>query len=119
MMIAIAVLVFGAIYEAFSFGVYSPYMIYAFCWFLVLGVLPFLRMHNGFGRLVEHEKASFCYHFGLATVTVGSLLKGILEIYGTTNRLMGIYWVVGGVFVAAGLFLGLRPQPEKKMNNVG
>ena len=39
--ITIFTAVFGAIYEHFSFGVYSYYMLYAFAIPLLLGVLPY------------------------------------------------------------------------------
>ncbi|EDK25358.1 hypothetical protein RUMTOR_00252 [[Ruminococcus] torques ATCC 27756] len=31
--------------------------------------------------------------------------KGILEIYGTTNRLTNIYFIIGGMFLILGVFL--------------
>ena len=92
---------FGAVYEAFGHGVYSYAMIYAFAFPLVLGVLPLLLITmlrapypNRFARSV--------YHAGIATLTVGSLVSGALEIYGTTNPLTLVYWIAGGVLTALG-----------------
>lgn len=92
---------FGAVYEAFSHGVYSYGMLYAFAFPLVLGVTPLLLITmlrapypNRFVRGV--------YHAGIATLTVGSLVSGALEIYGTTNPLTLVYWIVGGVLAASG-----------------
>ena len=42
---------------------------------------------------------------GIAALTVGSIFRGVLEIYGTTNRLVIVYPVVGGTLLAAGLIL--------------
>ncbi len=92
---------FGAVYELFSHGVYSYGMIYAFAFPLVLGVLPLLLITmlrapypNRFARSV--------YHAGIAALTVGSLVSGALEIYGTTNPLTLVYWILGGLLVALG-----------------
>ena len=40
---------------------------------------------------------------GIAALTVGCLFQGVLEIYGTTNRLIVVYPVAGVVLLAAGL----------------
>ncbi len=92
---------FGAIYEAFGHGVYSYGMLYAFAFPLVLGVTPLLLITmlrapypNRFTRSV--------YHAGIATLTVGSLVTGALEIYGTTNPLTLVYWIAGGALAAIG-----------------
>ena len=33
---------------------------------------------------------------------LGSLLKGVLQIYGTTNELLDYYWLVGAGFAGLG-----------------
>lgn len=50
------------------------------------------------------------WNFGIAVWTMGCFVKGILEIYGTTNRLLSVYWIVGGVslLIGAGLRMGKR-----------
>lgn len=89
--------IFAAIYEYFSHNVYSNYMIFAFLIPLVGGCFVFLLL----GLLVKQNKhfpSSFSrnlYHASLATLTVGSLFQGVLEIYGTTNQLMTFYWIAG------------------------
>lgn len=92
---------FGAVYEIFGHGVYSYGMIYAFVFPLALGVTPMLFIMmlrapypNRFARSV--------YHAGIAALTVGSLVSGALEIYGTTNPLTLVYWIAGGALVAFG-----------------
>ena len=39
----------------------------------------------------------------MATLTVGSVYKGVLDIYGTTNVLILVYLVAGSVFILTGL----------------
>lgn len=114
--------VFGCIYEHFSFGVYSNFMLYAFCVPLVLGAMPFLFM--GIRRLnnsaedglqqkqsVEWSQEAYSviacrlWHAGIATLTVGFLFKGILDIYGTASALTVIYWIAGGALLAGGILL--------------
>ena len=92
---------FGAVYEAFSHGVYSCAMIYAFAFPLVLGVLPLYLI--GIFRAAYPPKAlRNLYHAGIATLTVGSIVAGVLEIYGTTNPLTAVYWLLGGALVLTG-----------------
>lgn len=97
---------FGAVYEAFSHGVYSYAMIYAFAFPLVLGVLP-LYLITVLRAAFPPRAARRIYHAGIATLTVGSLVTGVLEIYGTTNPLTVIYWIAGGALVLLGLLLWL------------
>jgi hypothetical protein len=97
------VLVLGAVYEYFSFGVWSGFMVYAFLFPLAGGVLPLRSccVRGGGSRLRQQG----CGTAGIATFTAGCLFCGILEIYGTTNRLSGIYWIAGTVLLAAGVLL--------------
>lgn len=95
---------FGAVYEIFSHGVYSYFMLYAFAFPLCGGVLScFLFAHT---RLhLPCRAAQIIYRAGIATCTVGSIVQGILEIYGTTNRLTQTYWYVGVLLLACGMIL--------------
>ena len=43
------------------------------------------------------------YHSGIAALTAGALVRGILDIYGTANGLTRLYWYAGVSFVAAGI----------------
>ena len=92
---------FGAVYEAFGHGVYSYGMLYAFAFPLALGVLPLY--------LIESLRAPYpgkalrnLWHAGIAALTVGSIITGVLEIYGTTNPLTVVYRILGAAFLAAG-----------------
>ena len=92
---------FGAVYEMFSHEVYSFYMIYAFAFPLIGGTLPFwvLARLPRFGY--PGAVARTLYHSGIATLTVGSIVRGVLDIYGTTNVLSGYYFKAGGLFMVA------------------
>ncbi len=165
---------FGAVYEIFSHGVFSFFMIYAFAFPLVLGAVPMLWMGlrtaksaeeketpmefetgssedlwfepytaeesaatglRRMGRIEESSdsveyrlnsrenspEAERLFHLpgslelnawgsGIAALTVGSIFRGVLDIYGTTNRLVIVYPVVGGTLLAAGLILFFMKQ---------
>ena len=95
---------FGAVYEMFGHGVYSFFMLYAFGFPLVLGVLPYVlclvRNVKKFSRLGIRS-----WNAGIITLTVGSLFQGVLEIYGTTNRLAVVYQIAGILLLLGGIFL--------------
>lgn len=93
--------VFGGVYELFSHGIYSCYMIYAFGVPLVLGCLLFLCI--GMSKLPQPSRITLnLWNSGVAALTVGCLFKGVLEIYGTTNRLTLVYPIVGAFFLVSG-----------------
>ena len=83
LVLSVFVFVFSQIYEYFSHGVYSNYMLYAFLIpFLGLCVPSFL-LHSLKKSLPANSR--FLWKAGIATLTVGSIYKGILEIYGTNG----------------------------------
>lgn len=94
--VSIFLFLFGIIYEKFSHEVYSWYMMGAFLISLAGGACPSIL----FGEKL-YEKRTM-YRCGLATLTVGSIMKGVLDIYGTTNQLLNLYWIVGGILLVAG-----------------
>lgn len=107
MLISLFCVLFGAVYERFSHEVYSGYMIYAFVFPLVGGTLPFMSMSRFGCRRLPGRLPLNLYNAGIATVTVGSIMEGVLDIYGTTNDLLGFYWYIGFGLIAAGILLYL------------
>lgn len=96
--------VFSAVYGYFSHDVYSLYMIYAFAFPLVLGAVPLFALVL-FGRGKYPQKWSMTlYALGIATLTVGSVMTGVFEIYGTENGMVAAYWIAGGVLAVIGAF---------------
>lgn len=96
----------GAVYEAFSHGVWSGWMVYAFLFPLGLGALPFCALALR-GKPLPCPWARNLHHAGVATLTVGSFMVGALAIYGTTNQLTTAYWIVGLGLVLGGCVLAL------------
>ena len=101
--ITIFVGLFGGVYEIFSHNVFSPAMYLAWIIPCVLGAFVYLAL-----AFIPLEKvpgmATACvYNFGVAMLTIRSIFIGVIEIYGTTNRLMlTIYTVLSIVFLTIG-----------------
>lgn len=94
---------FSVIYELYSHGVYSDFMVYLFVIPLILGVLPeaialiYPRWvtPDGWHRLLRD--------FAVATLSIGSILQGVVEIYGTTSTWTVYYFVVGAAMLLASI----------------
>ena len=103
--ITIFIGVFGGVYEIFSHNVFSPAMYLA--WLIPCGfgvgvylALAFAPIDKVPGTLLE-----CIYNFGVAMFTVRSIFIGVIEIYGTTNKMMlNTYTALSWIFLApAGL----------------
>lgn len=92
----------GAVYELFSHGVYSNYMIYAFAYPLVMGCLPYLADSRGIIKKAGPVGETLLLA-SIATLSIGSVVKGVLEIYGTTSFLTAFYPVLGATILAIGV----------------
>ena len=91
--ISIVCIIFATIYESFSHGVYSNFMIFAFLIPFIGGTcvsVALLKMNELPSRITNN-----LYNASIATFTFGSIIKGVLEIYGTTNIKIYLYLVVG------------------------
>lgn len=119
LLISLFCVLFGAVYELYSHEVYSYYMLYAFVFPLGGGTLPFSALSLAKVRKYPNALACNVYHSGIGTLTVGSVIEGILEIYGTSNSKTQAYWYVGIFLVVLGIVLALwdtrsRRTPKRK-----
>lgn len=92
--------IFSVIYESCSHGVYSAFMVGLAAWPLVLGFLPAIIA----SRAGVMEPAPLLRAFlasGVFTLTMGSLVTGVMEIYGSTSDLVLVYWVFGSALMLA------------------
>ena len=97
--------VFGQVYELFGHGVHSKYMNMAF-------LIPFF-FGTGLTLLIYSLKIADkiprvsmnLYNASLATITMYSIFKGILEIYGTTNKLSIIYIYISGLLLIISILI--------------
>jgi len=116
--IAIFVALFGAIYEMFSHEVYSYYMIYAFGIPLVLGVLCPVLTPVLFKRF-PHGFESALWNLSIVTLTVGSILKGIVDIYGSDNQKLIFYPITGCILalLAVIVFISKKHKRDVELIN--
>lgn len=92
--ISIFCMIFAAVYEMFSFGVYSLSMILMFLYPLCLGTLMCIIFRRDMGRL---------WNDGVLLLTAAALIRGILEIYGTRSSYT--FWLTAlGILC---IFLGM------------
>lgn len=104
---------FGAVYEVFSHQVYSYYMLYAFAIPLLMGVLPYailLLKEKYPGKMFLN-----LWNTATATLSIGSVFAGVLAIYGTTNSLIIVYPIAGGILILISLaFLLFKDRAKAK-----
>ncbi len=109
----------GFIYELFSHQVYSLNMIYAFTIPLIAGLLPSLMLSSEkelpFGYLFDMKNiAGQIYAGALLMFTMGNIIKGVLDIYGTTNSKLAVFPAAGVLMLllsfAAGRFIHEKTQ---------
>ena len=93
---------FAAIYECFSHQVYSLAMILAFLYPLLGGLIPTTLLMLAKDRLLPGDWPRSLWAVGIAALTLGSLFRGVLEIYGTTSRLSAVYPMLGWTLLALG-----------------
>lgn len=109
-------IVFSFIYEQFSHNVYSNYMIFAF-------LIPFSSSIIYF--IIYRLKINICSResddllfASTITLTFGSLMQGVLDIYGTTNHLAVIYWYVGNSLLCLWVIVSIiNLVKNKKLSN--
>jgi hypothetical protein len=93
----------GAVYEHFSHGVSSIFMVYMFVIPLVGGCVPYTVFALSPNKPFPGRFSRDLWNAGIATLTVGSFIQGVLEIYGTTSGLTIAYWINGAALCAAGI----------------
>ena len=104
---------FSVIYEYFSHNVWSGFMVWMFLIPLLGGVIPFMLVRGGSGISFPKRIPFNLYNSGIATLTVGSCLQGVLEIYGTTSDFMPVYLIAGTVLLTAGIAVYLMTETNE------
>lgn len=106
-------ILFGAVYEHFSFGVFSFYMIYAFAIPFALGLIPSFLAAVSKEEVAVNRLSERLRHTAVAILTTGSVFKGIIEIYGTGSRFAPVYLIVGCAFLAASVITAMIQSGSK------
>lgn len=94
---SIFILIFSVIYEIFSHGVYTPYMYLSFLIPLILGVI--IKKVSFYIKIKIPVISDNLYNAFINTLTIASLFNGVLIIYGTTNNLIYIYWIISALLL--------------------
>lgn len=94
--------IFSLIYESLSYGEVSVFMHYMFCATLVGGILllGLLQVKPNLSRMTYN-----LWNSGIATITAGCLLRGIINLSGRSTTLDQPYWYVGAGFLALSLII--------------
>lgn len=103
--------IFGAVYEHFSFGVYSNFMIYAFAFPLAAG---FLLVLAALREKLPQARTLFLLHLTSVTLAVGSITAGIIYISGRAQKLLLVYLIAGIVLAASTAYSYHADMPEQK-----
>ena len=92
--------IFSRIYESLSYGEVSVFMHYMFYATLVGGILllGLLQVKPNLSRMTYN-----LWNSGIATITAGCLLRGIINLSGRSTTLDQPYWYVGAGFLALSL----------------
>lgn len=115
---ALVIAAASAVYGLFSHGVQSYYMTYAFMVPLLGGAMPYLIAALK-GRIMSAVTGTKDIQLAIiATLTAGCLLKGALDIYGTTNRLLIGYPVLAAAMVAALIIKKVRHKSADGLNTI-
>lgn len=99
LILSLVIFVFGIIYEYFSHGVYSIYMMGAFVIPLIGGVLVNVLIKNLNLSKVISERTLDLRDCGVITLMIASIILGVVEIYGTTNYLINFLFIVSGIIL--------------------
>lgn len=98
-------ILFAMIYEFFSHNVYSNFMIFAFVIPLLFGVIVSFAIYFTKTKNLPSNIEFSLYNASIATFTIGSIIQGVLEIYGTTNGKVYLYLIVGIILLVASISL--------------
>ena len=115
-LITIFFFAFSRIYEAFSFGETSVHMHYLFAVPLIGGILLaiFFKVLPHFSRISLN-----LWNSAVATITAGTLFRGIVNLSGRTTTLDAPYWYVGiGFAVLAIVTIFINPNIWKSTSKV-
>jgi len=115
-LITIFFFAFSRIYEAFSFGEASVHMHYLFAVPLVGGIILaiLLKVLPYFSRISLN-----LWNSAVATITAGTLFRGIVNLSGRSTTLDAPYWYVGiGFAILAIITIFINPNLWKSTSKV-
>ena len=106
--VTIFLIILNYIYSLFSHNVSSDYMTYMFVYPLLGGLLVnlFPIINGKINRMRLYYIGKFVLNYAIATLVVGSFIKGVFEIAGTDSIYLVYYFYLGIILANIGfLFL--------------
>lgn len=116
LIMSIFFLLFALIYEIFSHGVFSSYMMCAFLIPLLMGCFIYGMIYYTKTNRYLSNSALIFYNTSILTFTLGSIMKGVLDIYGTTNQMIRIYSKLGISLIIISMIINLSYNIKEKRN---
>ncbi|MGV8905100.1 MAG: hypothetical protein ACOH15_00700 [Acetobacterium sp.] len=119
LLLAVLMVVINYIYGMFGHGVSSMAMTWMFLYPLAGGALLFLFIDvltPGIDKIAGYRLFFNCYNSGIATLTLGSFIKGILDVAGTSSPYIVLFYGAGWLFVGVGLMLLLKLAVKHRKN---
>ncbi|MCM8711235.1 hypothetical protein M2651_09355 [Clostridium sp. SYSU_GA19001] len=118
--LSVIAIVVNKVYAIFSHGVSSAAMTWMFLYPLIGGLFFYLLIYVFAGKILKFTGYRLffnIYNSGIAILTFGSFVKGVLEIAGADSPYLVYYYAVGGIFIAAGLILmSIMAVKQKRVN---
>ena len=99
LIISFLCLIFSIIYESFSHGVYSPFMVFLSLIPFLFGFIPCILL-----KKVKKPMHSRAWQDGVLLLLFGSLLQGIFDIYGTDSPFVKYYFYAGLIMLVIGIY---------------
>lgn len=108
LILSVTAVVVDKIYGIFGHGVDSPSMTWMFLYPLLGGSLFYFIIERFIPHIIKFSSYRVFYNIynsGIATLTFGSLLKGIFDIASTSSSYLMFFNMAGGGFIAVGLIM--------------
>lgn len=121
LIISILCMAVNKIYALFGHGVSSDAMTWMFLYPLIGGLLFYLLIKmliKGISQISGYRAFYNIYNSGIAILTVGSFLKGVLDIAGTSSQYTVLYFEIGWVCIAVSLMLLMIEKSVKHRNRL-
>lgn len=109
-MVSLSLLCFSIIYNHFSHEVTSVYMTYLCLW-TVPGAIYSLIVNRA--KKFQNRLANNLICSGIGAITVGSCLRGIVEIAGASSVYIIYFFIVGVAMIFAGVIYSLMTFAKK------
>ena len=97
-------ILFIVVYECNAHYIISPFMVSAFVPFLIGWIV--WSVINKKNKKVSRSFVN-CFNAANITLTAGLVMRGVLDIYGTSNELIWLYFIAGAILMIIAVFTGI------------